>query len=124
LFLGQNSIRRFSIRKTDLILEDSTSGLVSGHATHCVVSPDGKLAALPSVGQGSYEIWVFNAMKLNEKITSVPNGAYPSAIGFDTITGNIYSPNHGNMQIFSPGGEKLIEENWTRRWFKQRFRAR
>ena len=111
-FTGGRKIMRFRLEGEDLVYEESSRDLQNGHTTHFVVSADAKLAAMPT-GAGnanglSYGTAVLDALHLGDQKVALENGAYPCAIGFDTKTGNIYSPNHDGMNIFNARGEKPL----------------
>jgi hypothetical protein len=109
LYLGHDKIQRFRIDGHRLAYEEATGRLANGHTTHFALSSDGKWTAMPTGGgngQG-YGIAVFDALHLAEQKLVLDIGAYPCAIGFDTKTGNIYAPNYGEMNVFSPRGGKL-----------------
>jgi len=111
LYLGGQEIKRFRLQGEDLFFEEASRSLRRGFTTHFVISGDGKFAAMPS-GAGnaaSYDIVVLDATRLDQQLLALENGAYPCAIGFDAKTGNIYSPNHEEMNIFSPRGGKLAQ---------------
>jgi S1-C subfamily serine protease/antitoxin (DNA-binding transcriptional repressor) of toxin-antitoxin stability system len=109
LYLGGQRITRYRLQDENLIYEDTSNNLANGHTTHFVVSADRNFAAMPTgAGNGmGYGIAVLDGMDLTRQKLVLNNGAYPCAIGFDPKTGNIYSPNHNTMNIFSPRGGKL-----------------
>jgi hypothetical protein len=110
LYTGGRKIQRFRVDGEDLIYEEASRDLQNGHTTHFALSIDGKWTAMPTGGgngDGSYGIAVFSAHELATPRLKIENGAYPCAIGFDPKTGNIYSPNHDSMQVFSPRGGRL-----------------
>ncbi len=109
VYLGGHRIERLRIDGETLVHEEATDRLQNGHTTHFVLSGDGKWTAMPTGGGNGkgYGIAVFDALQLGTPKLILENGAYPCAIGFDTNTGNIYSPNSDQMNIFGPRGEKL-----------------
>ncbi len=111
LFLGGRQIRRYRLEGEDLVYEETSRDLQNGHTTHFVVSGDGKFAAMPTgAGNASnYGIAVLDAMHLDRQLLALENGAYPCAIGFDPLTGNIYSPNFQKMNVFSARGGNIAQ---------------
>ena len=63
LFTASRAIHRFRLEGEDLVYEQSSKDLVSGHTTHFALSVDSKWVAIPTGGGNSsgYNIFVFDA---------------------------------------------------------------
>jgi hypothetical protein len=116
LYTGDDEITRFRLEGQDLVLDGSSRTSHSANTTHFAFSDDDKLLARPSGGRssvGGYGIAVLDAGDFSQKFEFF-NDAYPSAIGFDAKTGDIYSPNLNGMNIFDRRGVKLQHIKWEK----------
>lgn len=110
LYNGDRSIYQFELRGHDLIYRRSTPFLKKGNSHTFDLSVDGKFLAMP-VGSGngpsSYNILVFATSDLTKPHLDLPNGAYPTAIGWDPAMGQIYSANGRDLIIWNAEGEQV-----------------
>jgi hypothetical protein len=110
LYLAGRKICKFRLQGEDLIFEAATANLMNGNTTHIVLSPDGKWIAMPTGGGnrgGGYLIDIYDTANLSKPALTIDNGPYPVAVGFDPKTGNIYSPDHKKINVYSSRGGKL-----------------
>jgi hypothetical protein len=112
LYTAAQKFVRFRVEGENLIYEACSRPLVtSGSPRQLAVSNDGNWIALPGgAGNSSqYGIDVYPTDDFYKPRLTLTNGAYPTAVGFDTKTGIIYSPNHMKLQVFSSNGGKIEE---------------
>ena len=84
-------------------------------------SPDSKLAYLPGGGSNTVDAWyIFPTEDVRKPLLTVPTGAYPNLIGFDSAAKLIYAQNgEFNLLVYNMNLVKLHEDLPTDAWLPQ-----
>jgi hypothetical protein len=110
LYLGGQEIKRFRLQGEDLFFEEASRNPIYGRALRFVISDDGKFAPMPGGGNAAgFALAVLDAMHLDQQLLALDSGANSCVVGFDAKTGNIYSANRKEVDLFSPRGGRLAE---------------
>jgi uncharacterized protein (TIGR03067 family) len=107
------TLHRFRVDGQSLSYEES-SPRIAQNGRDVNVSPDGQFICLPSgggnYGAGPYSTFIYRVGNLRQPVLTVPSGAYPQAVGFDTRRGYVYTQNFETQLIrFTDTGVKEKE---------------